>query len=185
MNKASHFQALTDQGSGPLTRSVLLYGRNNWTDLNELRCEKATKNIAAKRLPPTDHSFQLHLLRSVYQLALWRQSLHAMIEIPGSVAYGHEGDPESQKYYPKLMSQTTTAPELLSNLVYSCALNKCDEQCTCAINEQPCTAACTCEASLPTGEDDDENVGGIAKMYMHFALTELLCLYNNNNNLPE
>ena len=88
--------------------------------------------------------------------------LRLLIEIPGPVKYGHERGPESQKYYPKLISQTTAAPELLNNLVYSCALNKCDEQCTCAINEQPCTAACTCEASLPTGEDDDddENVDG-------------------------
>ena len=84
--------------------AVLLYGRNNCTDLNELRCEKATlENIAAKRLPPTDDSLQLRLL----------------IEIPGPVKYGHERCPESQKYYPKLISQTTAAPELLNNLVYS------------------------------------------------------------------
>ena len=97
--------------------AVLLYGRNNCTDINELRCEKATKNNAAKKLPPTDHSFQLHLLRWVYQLALWRQSLHAMIEIPGHVEYGHARERESQKYYPKLMSQTTATPEQLGVLL--------------------------------------------------------------------
>ena len=146
--------------------AVLLYGRNNCTDLNELRCEKATlDNIAAKRLPPTDDSFQLRLL----------------IEIPGPVKYGHERGPESHKYHPKLISQTTAAPELLNNLVYSCALNKCDGQCTCAINEQPCTAACTCEASLPTGEDDDdddddddENVDG--NVYVHAFFTNRVTL---------
>ena len=111
---------------------------------------------------PIGHSFQLHLLRWVYQLTLWRQSLHAMIEIPGHVEYGHERERESQKYYPNLMSQTTATPELLNNLVYSCALNKCDEQCICAINEQLCT--------VPTGKDDDENIDG----HVHCTCTCLL-----------
>ena len=61
--------------------------------------------------------------------------------------------------------------------MYSCALNKCDEQCTCAINEQPCTTASTCEASLPTGEeddDDDENVDG--NVYVHAFCTNRVTL---------
>ena len=138
--------------------AVLLYGWNNCTDLNELRCEKATKNIAAQRLPSTDDNFQL--VSTPIEMRVSASFMKAIFEIPGPVEYGHERDPESQQYYPKLMSQTTAAPELLNNLMCSRALNKCDEQCTCAINEQPCTAACTCEASLPTGEDDDENVDG-------------------------
>ena len=99
-----------------------------------------------------------------------------MIEIPGPVKYGHERGPESQKYYPKLISQTTAAPELLNNLVYSCALNKCDEQCTCAINEQPCTAACACEASLPTGEDDDDDENVDGNVYVHAFCTNRVTL---------
>ena len=75
MNKASHFQALTDLGSGPLPRAqymtvvagaVLLYGRNNCTDLNELRCEKATlENIAAG---------DCHLLTTASSYAYWLKS---------------------------------------------------------------------------------------------------------------
>ena len=77
INKAGSFHALTDLGSGPLTRAqelaameftVHLYGCSNYTYLNDLRSKKAANNITAKKLPPTDGSIALHLLRCMCQL---------------------------------------------------------------------------------------------------------------------
>ena len=113
IGKADNFQALAGLGLVSFTDTqemaaiqfvVYLYGRSNCTYLNELFCDKANKNITAKKLPPTENSFHLHLLRCVYHLALWRQCISAMIEIPEQYAYGYEQDPKSQNYLPKLMS---------------------------------------------------------------------------------
>ena len=92
MNKASHFQALTDLGSRGHNKLQLwqeqCYCMDGTTAL--ISMSFVVKRQLRTLLPPTDDSFQLHLLRSVYQLALWRQSRHAMIEIPGPVEHGHE-----------------------------------------------------------------------------------------------
>ena len=37
-----------------------MYGKQNCISLNEIRCEKASKNTRCKKLPPTDDSFKLH-----------------------------------------------------------------------------------------------------------------------------
>lgn len=85
--------------------TVHLYRCSNCTYLNDLRSKKAASNITAKKLPPTEDSFHLHLLWCVYQLALWRQAVHPVLEMPTSAEYGYELDVESQSYCPQLMSQ--------------------------------------------------------------------------------
>lgn len=142
MNKAGPFQALADLGSGPLTtkqeRAALefvlqLYGHSNskCTNLNELRFDKANTKTTAKKLPPTEDSFHLHLLRCAYQLLLWRQCIFAMIEIPEPSDYGYEKVADSQGYFPKLMNQSPAAPELLIDLICNCNSNSCSDQCSC------------------------------------------------------
>ena len=66
----------------------LLYGKDK-TCLDTLRCEMAHKNILGKKLPPTNDSFTLHLLRVVFQLLIWKQSNQPIQMLPNRLEYGY------------------------------------------------------------------------------------------------
>ena len=131
----------------------LLYGAANCVSLNKLRTDKAMKkkNVKPKKLPPTDDSFVLHMLRCTYQLLIWKGSLSAMQQLPDPLEFGYAIDSESGLLVPQLMSQAVTPPELLSDLVCNCA-DMCEKDCICFLNEQPCTRACECKVVM---EDSD------------------------------
>ena len=85
MTKANKFQALTTLGMGLLTDVqkeastkfiAMMYGKPDCHSLNLLRVDMASatmkkSKLPAKKLPPTDNSFLLHILHSVYQLIIW------------------------------------------------------------------------------------------------------------------
>jgi hypothetical protein len=120
-----------------------LYGDSKGESLDALRCAKADKGIAAKRLPPTENSFALHLLRCVYQVFIWKHAHIAMCAVPAPTQFGYEkGEGELQ---PKMMTQTAAAPELLNDIVCDCS-DDCLSNCSCFQNNQPCTTACPCDA---------------------------------------
>ena len=121
----------------------LLYGAVNCGSLNKLRTEKVLKNkhVKPKKLPPTDDSFLLHMLRCTYQLLVWKSCLSAMQQLPDPLEFGYIIDSESGLLVPQLMSQSVTPPELLSDLVCDCT-DMCEKDCICLSNEQLCTQAC-------------------------------------------
>ena len=131
----------------------VLYGAVNCGSLNKLRTEKVLKNkhVKPKKLPPTDDSFLLHMLRCTYQLLVWKGCLSAMQQLPDPLEFGYIIDSESGLLVPQLMSQSVTPPELLSDLVCDCT-DMCEKECICLSNEQPCTQACECKAEI---EDTD------------------------------
>lgn len=173
-SKANKFQAMTDLGMGPLTRAQkeactqfigLMYGQTDCNSLNHLRVQKASHSrskMPAKKLPPTDNSFELHVLRCVFQLLIWRQAMVAMQELPDPKDYGYVLNPETNSLQPRLMSQPAAAPELLNDLVCVCDGDACSTSCKCEENEQPCTYACNCEAKMPF--DCDEQGQAIANI---------------------
>ena len=56
-----------------------LYGKADCESFNELRCVWETrKNVSAKKLPPTDDIFELHLTRCILQLGIWREDIIPM-----------------------------------------------------------------------------------------------------------
>lgn len=133
-----------------------LYGKQGCTSLNLLRCEKGSK-MSGKKLPPTDNSFQLHVLRCLYQLYIWKHADTGMIEFPAVIDFGYESVDAELK--PKMMSQPVAAPELLKDLVCDCKPNECHRvSCTCLSNEQPCTADCRCEAELPYSDINENDI---------------------------
>lgn len=80
MQNADNFQMLSELGSGPPSKAQrlactqfvgLLYGKKDCRSLNEIRCEKAMRKVPPKKLPPTDNSFTLHVMRCCYQLLIW------------------------------------------------------------------------------------------------------------------
>ena len=131
----------------------MLYGAVNCASLNKLRTEKVlkNKNVKPKKLPPTDDSFLLHMLRCTYQLLVWKGCLSAMRQLPDPLEFGYVIDRESSLMIPQLMSQSVTPPELLSDLVCDCT-DMCENNCICVLNEQPCTHACECKGNVEDSE---------------------------------
>jgi len=168
MQKSDAFQDLSQLGTNLVLRKpekvaatkfvCNLYGKTDCDSLNALRCEKTSrKSVPAKKLPPTDDSFYLHLQRCIYQLRIWREAVVPMMEVLNPTEFGYEKTTDGTALRPKMMSQPPAAPELLNDLVCNCPPGSCDtEGCKCLENGQPCTAACNCEAMCPEDESVDE-----------------------------
>lgn len=126
----------------------LLYGQSNCKSLNALRISLvlAKTKVKPRKLPPTNDSFMLHLLRCIYQLQIWGGAL-APTSLPDPLDFGYTHDAQSGLFMPQMMTQAAAAPELLSDLVCVCS-NSCDDECICCSNEQPCTEACDCKGSV-------------------------------------
>ena len=158
IQKAHTFQPLTSLGSNldiskqereACTAFVgVMYGKSGCDSLDKLRREKASKNVSPKKLPPTEDSLQQHILRTAYQLMLWRQANISVQNLPNPEMYGYIRD-DDNCLHPRMMNQGPAAPELLNNLVCDCKDISCNASCTCLVNNQSCTAACLCEAQLP------------------------------------
>jgi hypothetical protein len=181
MQKADQFQPLAKLGThdGTLATSEkdaatkcvgCLYGKAVCDSLNDLRCEIAKKkSVIAKKLPPTDDSFKLHLQRCIYQLMTWREATIPMHEVRDPTEFGFEKTPEGA-VNPKLMNQAPAAPELLNDLVCNCRAISCATKCSCLCNGQPCTAACNCSAMSPRDAPDESLV--CANPLTHDALVD-------------
>ena len=125
-----------------------LYGDNKCANLNELRCKMADKGVSARKLPPAEDSFSLHLERCVYQVYIWKQSPIPSPELPAPTLYGYEKD-EDGLLTPKIMTQEPAAPELLNNILCDCTSDACLSNCSCFLHNQSCSTACPCKAALP------------------------------------
>ena len=49
-----------------------------------------TKKVKPRKLPPTDDSVILHVLRSSYQITIWRESLTSIVELPSPTDYHYD-----------------------------------------------------------------------------------------------
>ena len=66
-----------------------IYGHRS-DSLNDLRCKLASDRKArrvGKKLPQTEDSFLLHLLRAVYQLMIWIQADQGYQDLPDPTEY--------------------------------------------------------------------------------------------------
>ena len=133
-----------------------LYGQKPKGDsFNTLRCTmvKSRKHhLAGKKLPSTEVSFCLHLLRASH-LMTWHQAHKAIQQLPDPILYGYERDPQTQLLWPKLMTQDVSAPELLNEFLCDC-VDGCRDACICSKNSQPCAPACECSADTIGPEDE-------------------------------
>ena len=142
----------------------VLHGRPACKSLNSLRCGKAEKGTPSKKLPPTDYSFEGHLLCIWGQLLIWKE---ALISIPVPPLLQHAGfqiNTSLNCLEPIRMTLNAAAPELLNDLIFQCA-PYCNEDCTWTIILQPCTAACDCKGNLI---EDNEEI--CQNLYTHSAL---------------
>lgn len=170
LQKAEHFQGLCGLGAQPdvscevlssATKFVAaMYGNPQATSLNNVRTVKASaikqgKVPPGKKLPPTDDSFKLHVMRANFQMHIWRQSIVGVQEEHDPIKAGYERASDGP-LQPKMMCQNAASPELMNGLVCTCMDSKCQEGCPCYGNGQPCTAACSCEA-IPLDVDGCTN----------------------------
>ena len=102
MNHSERYQGMAGLGTGDaITYSQTqactkfisnMYGKES-TSLTALRRERAgdiKKYVTAKKLPPTDDAFCLHLQRVSYQLKVWRQACQAIQVLPSLFNYGYQ-----------------------------------------------------------------------------------------------
>ena len=63
------------------------------------------KKVKPRKLPPTDDSFILHVLRCSYEIMIWREPLTRIVELPSPTDYhyGYEIDTDTGKYMPTLV----------------------------------------------------------------------------------
>ena len=148
--------------------ACLLYNVKSIDRLNGARTLLAGKGKSGKFLPPTEATFGLHLLRTSYQVYVWRQAHMNSPNLPDPKQFGFEqnGDDIQAKMNPA--NTPISAPELLNQLVCDCEDHCDDASCCCVVNEQPCTEACGCTDSQRTynchngwvDNDDDVEVNG-------------------------
>ena len=170
MQSAMKYQELKDLGNGSLSKIQklactqfvgVLHGNSDCTSLNEIRCTKAAKKVPAKKLPPTDNSFYLHLLRCTYQIMVWKSCLETTFVLPPATDYGYQlfEDTDGKQYMrPQMISQSPAAPELFNDLACNCDNSVCDDNYTCFRSEQPCTLACKCKAAVPWDTQDENRL---------------------------
>ncbi|KAG0719669.1 hypothetical protein GWK47_050025 [Chionoecetes opilio] len=161
--KALSSQALSSLGTGKPTTNevnaahkfvVALYGGREET-LLELRCKLALRKVAPQKLPPTENSLYQHILRVAYQLFVWKKAATGMLEVKDVTKFGWERNVDTKQLQPIMMTQPCAPPELLNDIL--CCCEDCNEDCSCLVNNQSCTADCVCRAALPGVVNMDED----------------------------
>ena len=115
------------------------------TDLGSLRTQLAKdKDIALTKLPPSEASFEQHVLRASLQTRIWTSSHLTHPDIPSPV--GHGWIYENHCVVP-LFFEGKTATEFLDGLLCTCRdKNRCSKDCSCVRNNIQCTEQCLCKA---------------------------------------
>ena len=78
--------------------------------MNTLRCQKANTGLLAKKLPPTDDSFRLHLLHCMFQIYIWKHAHIPNVEISSATQYGYEEETATKSLMPQMTTQVVAAP---------------------------------------------------------------------------
>jgi hypothetical protein len=132
--------------------ALLLYGQKKrvdghlCTNLDELRYTLAsTTDASAANLPPTEDAFQQHVLRALYQTAVWRHSHLARPHLWNPVGRGwklrEDGSIEP------VMFQKEPAPKEVRDITHMyCKDGKCNDttKCQCLAVGLTCTEFCSC-----------------------------------------
>lgn len=132
----------------------------------------ATKDIKSDaQLPPSKSALKYHILRSAYQVALWRLALTPIIAIPPPTDYGWD-----QNLVPVLSDPSPSNETLMTSC--RCQKSGCMKKtCKCKQQRLPCTDICQClqcenrapdeesgsDESEPSDEESDGDQGRLSK----------------------
>ena len=123
-----------------------LYSKVRGIALDELRYKLfAEKSLRNEMLPPTTHSFQLHLKRANFQSWIWRSALNPLIDPPPPEDHGWsliDGTLKpvlcTQEPVPKSIKELTTCRCMRKEGNWS------SRTCSCSRAGLVCTDACIC-----------------------------------------
>lgn len=127
--------------------------------LNKLRYNLAAKrNVPIAKLPPSEPSFEQHILRASWQTKTWTSAHDPNPEIPAPA--GHGWILQEKSLVPAYF-EGPTALEKLQDFYCNCLGAKCsdEEKCSCCADGVTCSEVCRCEAGEqcknPIKSDDD------------------------------
>lgn len=161
MDNAAEFEPITTLGDSVTleechTSTAMKFVRSlhcnsKCNSLSALRSEKADEGMAAKKFPPTEDSFTLHLFTSMYQLYIWKFVHVSKVDVSLASQFGYEKE-EDGSLPPKIMTENVASLELW-NLVCDYSGDSCISNCLYYGLNQPCTTACACEVPLKEEEN--------------------------------
>ena len=160
-----HLSSYGDDGAFEVTDEIVsdathfftaLYGRKGNHNLNTLREHMyASSKSDLRILPPTDDAFRLHLLRALYQLALYKTACLSELCLPAPTDFGRvlvDG-----RLCPVLMT-IAAKPDLQESPRCNCKSSRCLKRCSCSGAGVPCCIRCSCMGRQPAcGRIDDES----------------------------
>ena len=122
---------------------VALYGKEGFGSLNTLRQHIfASSHSDLRALPPTEASFQLHLLRALFQLAVCKRAHQNMLALPPPTEFGRKVT--NGKLIPIMMSNEPRPSQAANPVFCKCEKSRCLRNCSCARHKVPCIIGCKC-----------------------------------------
>lgn len=123
------------------------------------------KHLRDEQLPPTDHTFDLHVNRCNYQAYIWMHANEQHINPPSPTRHGwYERSDGSLAI--QFMIQSSAPKDLLELTTCKCSTSQCRSNiCSCRKKNLICTDACSCkrndccndkEEDVTNNNSDDE-----------------------------
>ena len=107
----------------------------------------ASSKSDLRMLPPTDDAFNLHLLRALYQLALYKTAHLSNPTLPPATEFGRVLI--NGRLCPLLMT-IQAKPNILQPVSCKCKNSKCLRSCSCTRAGVLCCVRCSCLGREPT-----------------------------------
>ena len=121
---------------------VDLYGRQEFTSLDVLRAHLWSSHEGDLRsLPPTEDAFRQHVLRALYQLALYKRAHLSEPLLPSPATFGRK---VVNGHLVPIMMLSSPKPESIKALSCKCKRSKCLKACPCSKASVPCVVSCLC-----------------------------------------
>ena len=93
-------------------------------------------------MPPTEDAFTFHLMRALFQLAVYKQAVNSdSMHLPCVTDFGR--CVRDNHLVPILMSKPPK-PQSRKAVFCKCSKQVCSSRCSCKKAGVPCTAACSC-----------------------------------------
>ena len=158
------FQVTTDVEHDARTLFTALYGQKPGPTLDTLREHMfASHKGDIRSLPPTEDAFHFHMLRALFQLAIYKQAHNSNLVLPDVSAFGRSvvGD----TVVPVLMSKSAK-PAGVKPSFCRWLKSKCLRRCPCEKANMRCIVACLCfgddskcgrRYSSDSSDDDSDN----------------------------
>jgi hypothetical protein len=139
---------------------VSLYGHTGFDSLDVLREHSfASSNGDLRSIPPTEDSFHLHLLRALYQLAMYKRAHMSDMNLPLPTEFGRK---VMNGNLVPIMMLKEPRPKKTKPAFCKCLKSKCLRNCSCAAHSVQCIIACKCtgdpaKCGRVEEDSDDDN----------------------------